>query len=362
MLSAEQKEQWIATINRANMQSALFWRQQGWRPGCGAAVPKQNDALLSKQALSIQEQKRLDRVFAWNKVPSNKLVFYGDPDYPPSLQQLCVPPPVFFGQGNVSALQLPLLAVVGSRRATEAATAFAFEVAYRFAALGWGVVSGLALGVDAAAHQGALAANGVTVAVLPCGLDSVYPKRHTKLAAQIKRQGLVISEYPLDAGVYRSHFQQRNRLVSGLAQAVLVVEAEVCSGSLITARHALNQGRPLLARPGSGGCNQLIRQGACLVEGVSQVAEYLGVKMPLESVERGSQIKEEKLSEAEQALLVEIPFSWVSVGELMEKTKNSLGNVLSLLTELEIKGLVESSCVGVRRLDFFKAKRKALTD
>ncbi|SEI79352.1 DNA processing protein [Allopseudospirillum japonicum] len=202
-------------------------------------------------------------------------------DYPSLLLEISDPPPVLFVQGQVSYLHLPQLAMVGSRNPTAEGERNAFAFARYMAEGGFTITSGLALGIDAAAHQGALQASGYTLAVLACGLDKIYPSVHQKLAQQIARQGALISEWPLKTPPLAKHFPRRNRIISGLSLGTLVVEAAPRSGSLISARMALEQNREVFAIPGSihnvhsRGCHQLIRDGATLVETAADIIQAL---------------------------------------------------------------------------------------
>lgn len=219
---------------------------------------------------------------AWLELPGRHILRFHDPAYPQQLREIAQPPPLVFVQGDVELLSLPQLAMVGARSATpqglENAQAFAAELARR----GFVITSGLALGIDGAAHRGALQAAGGTVAVCATGLDRVYPARHQALAREIAAQGALVSEFPIEVPALAENFPRRNRIISGLAMGVLVVEAARESGSLITARQAVEQGREVFAIPGSihnpmaRGCHALIRQGAKLVETVDDLLEELG--------------------------------------------------------------------------------------
>jgi DNA processing protein len=206
-----------------------------------------------------------------------------EPQYPHLLSHIPDPPTVLWARGDLSALSAPTVAVVGSRNATAAGLQNASRLGKDLAAAGLVVASGLARGIDAAAHRGALSAQGVTTAVLGCGLDRVYPREHEELAASVARQGgILVSEYPPGTPPLPRHFPLRNRIISGLSRAVVIVEASERSGSLITARAALEQGRDVLAVPGgvvSGcyrGCHALIKDGARLVETVDDVLDEIG--------------------------------------------------------------------------------------
>lgn len=224
----------------------------------------------------------LERDLQWLAQAGRRILCLHDPEYPRQLREIAQPPPLLFVQGDPDLLALPQIAVVGARSATpqglENAQAFAAELARR----GFVISSGLALGIDGAAHRGALQVRGGTVAVCATGLDRVYPARHQALAREIAAQGTLVSEFPIGVPALAENFPRRNRIISGLSMGVLVVEAARESGSLITARLALEQGREVFAIPGSihnpmaRGCHALIRQGAKLVETVDDVLEELG--------------------------------------------------------------------------------------
>jgi DNA processing protein len=217
-----------------------------------------------------------------DSAPDHHWLPLGHPDYPAELLQTDDPPLVLSVVGHLSALRWPRrLAMVGSRNPTPQGADNSLAFAHNLGAQGVAIVSGLALGIDGAAHEGALRAGAPTLAVVGTGLDRVYPARHRDLAHRIRQQGAVISEYPLGTPPLAHHFPQRNRIISALSQGTLVVEAALQSGSLITARMALEQGREVFAIPGSihspqsRGCHALIRQGAKLVESAQDVMEDL---------------------------------------------------------------------------------------
>ncbi|MBP0939956.1 DNA-processing protein DprA [Pseudomonas alliivorans] len=219
---------------------------------------------------------------AWLERPGQHLLMWDDPGYPALLAQIADPPPLLFIAGDPSILDRPQLGMVGSRRASRPGLDTAAAFARSLAGAGFVITSGLARGIDGAAHQGALDVGGLTIGVLGTGLEKLYPQQHRTLAAQMAAQGgAVISEFPLDAEAQPSNFPRRNRIISGLSLGVLVVEASVASGSLITARLAAEHGREVYAIPGSihhpgaKGCHQLIRDGATLVETVDHILEGL---------------------------------------------------------------------------------------
>ena len=224
---------------------------------------------------------RIDAALAWAEAPGNAIVTLADAHYPRALLNIPDPPLLLYARGNMALLEANALAVVGSRNATAQGLAHAERFSEQLSGAGLAIVSGLALGIDAAAHAGGLRGPGSTVAVIGTGIDIDYPQRNGALAQRIAQEGCVVSEYPLGMPPLAANFPRRNRLISGLAQAVLVVEAAAQSGSLITARMAAEQGRDVFAIPGSihsplaKGCHQLIRQGAKLVETTQDILEEM---------------------------------------------------------------------------------------
>lgn len=249
---------------------AAAWRSLGLPAHCADA--RRSEAVRQRSAAALN----------WLAQPDQHLLMWDDPAYPALLAELADAPPLLFVAGAPQVLEQPQLAMVGSRRASRPGLDTAQAFARALAAGGFAITSGLALGIDGAAHQGALDVAGKTIAVLGTGLQQVYPARHKLLAQRIVDSGgALVSELPLDSPAHASHFPRRNRIISGLALGVLVVEASPASGSLITARLAAEQGREVYAIPGSihhpgaRGCHQLIRDGATLVESVEHVLEAL---------------------------------------------------------------------------------------
>lgn len=224
---------------------------------------------------------QVEAALAWAKEPGNHILTLADAAYPQALLQIPDPPTLLYVKGRVELLNAPALAIVGARNATPQGEANAAAFARNLAPAGLVIISGLALGVDAAAHRGALEGGGATLAVVGTGADRIYPARNAALARQIAEQGAIVAEFPLGTPPAAYNFPRRNRLISGLARGVLVVEAAVDSGSLITARLAAEQDREVFAIPGSihsplaRGCHKLIKQGAKLVESAQDVLEEL---------------------------------------------------------------------------------------
>lgn len=239
-------------------------------------------AQAADQLLAAPDEARIGSALAWAAEPGNHLITLADAAYPRALLEIPDPPVLLYVKGHPGLLQAPAIAIVGARSATPGGCANAEAFADALAAAGLTIVSGLALGIDAAAHAGALRpAEGRTIAVIGTGADRVYPARHQKLAHRIVEQGAIVSEFPLGTPALPHNFPRRNRLIAGLARGVLVVEAAVGSGSLITARLATECGREVFAIPGSihsplaRGCHRLIRDGAKLVETAADVLEEL---------------------------------------------------------------------------------------
>jgi DNA processing protein len=232
------------------------------------------------------DPRLLETTLQWLALPGNRLLTFADTEYPRQLLQIANPPPLLYAKGAVSLLGRNALAIVGSRNATPTGVAHAEAFGRELSDAGCTIVSGLALGIDAAAHRGGLGGASSTVAVVGTGLDIVYPGRNQALAHEIAMHGLLLSEFPLGTKPLAANFPRRNRLISGLSRGVLIVEAALQSGSLITARYALEQGREVFAIPGSihsplsKGCHQLIRQGAKLVETAQDVLEEFGAAVP----------------------------------------------------------------------------------
>jgi DNA processing protein len=286
-----------------------------------------------------------------------------DARYPALLREIPSPPRQLFVRGNVAALSLPQLAIVGSRNATPAGAETAHSFASHLAARGFCITSGLAEGIDAGAHRGALAAGGLTLAVCGTGPDIVYPRQHERLAEEIVAGGgAIVSEFAPGTAVFRANFPRRNRLISGLSVGTLVVEAGVRSGALITARHAMEQGREVFAIPGSihnpvaRGCHQLIRNGAKLVETATDIVEELsGLLASLQlpdapaardgfALEAADSVAE---ADAEYAqLLAAMGWDPVDADSLVVRSGLTIGEVSSMLLMLELQGSVRALSSG----------------
>jgi DNA processing protein len=278
-----------------------------------------------------------------------QILLEADASYPPRLRDIHDPPGVLFMQGNLLPVDELAIAIVGTRHATTYGTQQAERLAGGLARAGYTVVSGLARGIDAAAHRGALAAGGRTIAVLGSGLSNLYPPEHAGLAKEIAASGAVLSEQPPRMPPLSGAFPQRNRIISGLSLGTLVVEADVHSGALITARQATEQGREVFAVPGridnrmSHGCHRLIRDGAKLVESVDDILEELGPLASPTKSEAGHEIRhpiELQLNPQEQAVLTAIGDEVCIIDEVIHRSGLPVPRVLSTLSVLEMKRLV----------------------
>ncbi len=301
--------------------------------------------------LTRPDARRLDADLAWLAEPGRQLLLDGDAVWPTRLGALADAPLALFLRGDADWLGCPLLAVVGSRSATRVGLEVARDFAADLAARGLVIVSGLAVGIDAAAHRGALDAGGGTLAVCGTGLDRVYPAAHAELAERIAAAGLLLSEFPPGTPPRRSHFPRRNRLIAALALGTVVVEASLASGSLITARLAADCGAEVFAIPGSimsptkRGCHRLIREGAKLVESSADVLEELAPALAAAGVALAAGLGSQPGSGDDAAsgpdwLLVALGDEPASVDQLAARSARAPARVLSELLLLELSGAV----------------------
>lgn len=328
--------------------SALYAAgESGWR---SAGLTE-----AQRQALRQRDEAGIAADLAWLAGPNRHLLSLDDPRYPAQLRTVAGAPPVLFVQGDPDWLLRPQLAIVGSRQATPQGLENAQAFAAALAARGFVITSGLALGIDGAAHRGALKADGATIAVCATGLDRVYPARHKALAHEIAAQGALVSEFPSGVPPLAEHFPRRNRILSGLSLGVLVVEAAPESGSLITARLALEQGREVFAIPGSihnpmaRGCHQLIRQGAKLTETVDDLLVELG---PLLPGHPGRRVVDPSSAGAPASGLEAAVLAALAGGEILPleqlamRVSAPLADLQAALTTLELSGQVAVAAGG----------------
>ncbi len=299
--------------------------------------------------LQSGERCGVERDLAWcQSAAEHHILTLADSTYPTQLRQISHPPPVLYVAGNPTTLNRAQLAIVGSRNPSSGGATNAKQFAAALARQGYVITSGLALGVDGAAHEGALAAGGETVAIMGTGLDQAYPARHRTLAARVREQGALVSEFAIGSGPRAEHFPRRNRIISGLSLGVLVVEAAPQSGSLITARTALEQGREVFAIPGSihnplaRGCHLLIRQGAKLVESIDDILEELPPRQPSLVLPDTTSPQAATPCEAHQRLLTQMGYDPVSIDALVDICRLTADELSSMLLLMELDGLVTS--------------------
>lgn len=294
-------------------------------------------------------ERQVARDLEWAVSPGNHLLCFDDEGYPDLLRQIPDFPLLLYARGDRRLLAAPQIAIVGSRLCTPGGAQTAFEFAAQIAASGLTVTSGMALGIDAAAHRGALDAGGDTLAVIATGADIDYPASNRRLAARIRETGLLVSEFPLGTPARRANFPRRNRIISGLALATLVVEAAKRSGSLITAGFAADQGREVFAVPGSihnpqaRGCHDLIRDGAVLVESPGEVLSGLG-PVAGAAVSHSPAAVDDPVPELDpelRRLLEAIGYDPVHCDLLAERSGLTIDKLSSMLLVLELNDLIQ---------------------
>lgn len=302
--------------------------------------------------------RRSDRVLA----SGVQTLLWSEPGYPPMLRQIQRPPPILFLQGQETALRGPQIAVVGSRSPTPAGREFAAELATGLVRYGLAITSGLARGIDTAAHWGTLGADGVALAVMGTGPDRIYPTANRALAERILESGgALVTEYPPESHPDAAHFPQRNRIISGLSLGVVVVEAGLPSGSLSTATHAAEQGREVMAVPGpvrsptSRGCHELLRNGAALIETPEDVIRALGDRFkpagqPSSASAKPSAPAEPSLDPVAERVFAATDTLPCSIDMLAARSGLSVAEVSSAVVRLELAGRLEAVAAGVARL------------
>jgi DNA processing protein len=296
---------------------------------------------LAGRILDRNTGAEVEEALNWAAIHGHSVITLADPRYPKRLLEISDPPMLLYVAGDEKLLASPVLAVVGSRNATPQGLDNAHSFARAFSEVGMTIVSGLALGVDSAAHRGGLRGRGSTVAVLGTGIDIAYPKRNQALADEIAAHGALLSEFALGTPPNAANFPRRNRLISGLSIGCLVVEAALDSGSLITARLAAEQGREVFAVPGSihsplsKGCHALIKQGAKLVESAQDVLEEIGAAVALDSPRA-------KAHTDDHVLLEKIGFDPCDIDTLIARSGLTAEAVSAMLLQLELEGKIAS--------------------
>lgn len=295
-------------------------------------------------AIKKLEWQIVERELMWCQKNKCELIAFSDARYPKLLKEIANPPMLLFVQGEVALLNSHQLAMVGSRNPSITGRELANRFASQLTQSGLTITSGLALGIDTASHQGALQGQGKTIAVLGTGLNHIYPSSNKKLADEIKERGALITEFSPETPPKANHFPLRNRLISGLSLGVLVVEAAIRSGSLITARHAVEQGRDVFAFPGSvhnslaKGCHHLIKQGAKLVESIKDILEELGqfTAVVMESIVANKVT----LDNQKRRLIEQIGYEITSFDAIILRSGLTANEVSSMLLSLELEGYI----------------------
>lgn len=289
-----------------------------------------------------------ERTLRWAESPNHHIVVRGDAEYPPWLHEIDDAPPLLYVVGRKELLCAPSVGVVGSRNATERGMRDARDISRALSDAGLAIVSGLALGIDAAAHEGGLDGASSSIAVMATGADAVYPKRNAALARRLAEQGVLVTEFPLGTPPLPHNFPERNRIIAGLARGVLVVEAALESGSLITARRALDQNRAVFAMPGSvhaplsRGCNHLIATSrAMLVQSANDILAELNLPCTAPNEREAA-----RLAPEQAALLDAMGFAPVTVDQVASSLRRSVAEVAASLCELEIAGAIASAAGG----------------
>lgn len=327
-----------------------------WQAGEGALAASQVLKPAQLERLSAATlAAEIDAACEWGEQEGQHWLPYGSADYPASLQAIDDAPLVLSVRGQVALLSDPQLAIVGSRHASKQGMAIAKDFAQHLSTQGLSITSGLALGIDTAAHQGGLQGIGKTVAIVATGLDRIYPASNQSLGRQIAEEGAMVSEFPLGTKPLAHHFPKRNRIISGLSAGTLVVEAALKSGSLITAKTAMEQGREVFAIPGSiynpqsKGCHQLIKQGAKLVESAQDIWEELSEVISLQPQQVELPITDamgEDFKIPKSPLLTHISYEPISLDELVVLTKLPASEIQAQLMMLELSGDIESMSAG----------------
>jgi len=357
---------WLTLLQAAQQVTTDFWLEALKRCGSAETLIAEAPRLLkgrdfgadARAKLEAPDKAKIDRWRAWLAGPDRALITFGSREYPKLLAEIPDAPLALWVEGRArELLAAPQLAIVGSRSPTADGREIAEQFARYLAERGLTITSGLATGIDGASHRGAIDALGSTVAVLGGGLDEIFPREHTRLAADITRRGLLVSEYAPGVEPQKLFFPQRNRIIAGLSLGTLVVEATRRSGSLITAGFALDYGREVFAIPGSihnplaRGCHHLIRQGAKLVEEAGDILIELKPQLEAEGIDLAPSVSTDTHAEdsasltkdpSYEKLLNALGFSPTPIAEISARTSLTTAEVSSMLLLLELEGLVEA--------------------
>ena len=380
--AATQQRDWLTIVNAPSIGGASLIKAIESLGGAAAVAAASARDLIrhgfpqaAADAITRPDQAAMEKGLHWLSQPGHHLLCWDSDDYPVLLRRINGPPAALFVDGDPGCLWQPQIAVIGSRNPTAGGLDHARDFASTLARQGMTITSGLASGIDSAAHAAAMDAGAMTIAVNGTGLDIVYPASSRQLAQRVRSQGAMISEFPLGTQPRRQHFPSRNRIISGLSLAVLVIEAGLNSGTLITARKAAEQGRDVFALPGSlhnpmaKGCHRLIREGARLVETTADIMQELGpiaaelqmeIRQRLEQAGDGPGQADEKPARQKNTLLDDSDYNavWEVLGydpkpvdTIIEQSGLSAREVSSMLLMMELKGMVKKHSNG----RFFRA-------
>jgi DNA processing protein len=347
----EEKKYWVAlsTVPELGAKRIALLVESFGSAKKALAAPEKSlaETGLPSHALSslLKVRNQIDPDREWRKLSALELgvITLADSDYPSLLRQIYDPPAILFYRGDLAVLDKPCIALVGARKATEYGKSAARKLAAELVRAGTVVVSGMARGIDSCAHIGALQANGTTVAVLGCGLDVCYPPENLQLREKIVRSGVILSEFPPGTQPKPQHFPMRNRIISGLSLATVVVEAAEKSGALITADCALEQGRDVFAVPGSihsplsRGCHRLLKDGAAMVEQAADILQYLG----LAEVQVNAVPGPAGLTPLQSRILAAMEFETVHFDEIVGRCQVKAPELAAALVELELAALIK---------------------
>ena len=366
MKTTEELENWISLWRVSGVGAKYFQTLLSYFDD-PAAVFKATSSSLKQAGISqnladtILDSKDNDSAkpdLEWlNAADNHHIITINCPEYPKLLKQTDGSPPLLYVHGELSIINDPQLAIVGSRNPTQSGMTSAYDFAKYLAQTGLCITSGLALGIDGSAHQGALDGNGPTIAIIATGIDRVYPAKHRDLAHKIVETGAIISEFPIGTQPRSGNFPRRNRIISGLAHGTLVVEAALKSGSLITARLASEQGREVFSIPGSihnplaKGCHQLIRQGAKLVETAQDILEEMSAVIDLSDVDQSileqssntDTTETNNIESEHQILLDKMGYDPIPIDKLVVSTGFKAESIAAMLLILELQNQVSSN-------------------
>ncbi len=371
-VSEDELAHWLALLLTSGIGSRRFQAlltQIGTPCQILATDPKQlTDAKVIPQnvaaRLSTPDWPQVEKQLCWQRQSGNHIITCSDPLYPALLKEIIDPPPLLFIQGDLNLLSRQQIAIVGSRNPSPDGSDNTFAFARDLVRHGYTITSGLALGVDTFAHRGALANGGATIAVMGTGPDHRYPKSNRSLANEIVQNGALVTEFPIGTPPLAENFPRRNRIISGMSLGVLVTEAALRSGSLITARSALEQGREVFAIPGSihnplaRGCHSLLRDGAKLVENTKDIIDELGAlssAFPPNEPPTTLPLFSKPLAPNEQKVLSSLGFDPSSIDTLVERTELTVEELSAILLILELHNYVKTTPGGHYARNGFKA-------